>query len=90
MVFDIGRLPHTPPPLQPSVHHSLGLLATTLDLDEAADEHFAAAVDAHRALGAPLHEAESLVAWGRATGDEARLDEARHLATALGAEGLVA
>jgi DNA-binding SARP family transcriptional activator len=76
--------------IQPTVHHALGLLAVTLDRPDAVDRHLGDAVAAHRRLAAPLHEAESLLAWGRATGDDARLAAGRELADSLGAPGLVA
>lgn len=68
--------------IQPCGHHYLGLLASTLGRADEADGHFARAVELHRALQAPLHEAESLLAWSRR-------DEGRRLAEAHGAVGLL-
>jgi tetratricopeptide (TPR) repeat protein len=60
-----------------SVHRHLGLLAATLGRTREADEHFSAALERHRALGAPLLVARTLHDRGRA------LDDAEALAQAL-------
>ena len=48
-----------------SVERILGVLATTLERWEAADEHFAAAASVHERVGAPLFLARTWMNWGR-------------------------
>ncbi len=47
-----------------SVERSLGLLAALLDRHDAADEHFASAIDIHERIGAQLQLARTLLNWG--------------------------
>lgn len=49
-----------------SVEHFLGLLAATINRDEAAEEHFAAAAEVHQRLGAQLLLARTWMNWGHA------------------------
>ena len=82
----------------PVGHHHLGLLASTAGRPTDAEEHFASALEAHRRLGAPLHEAETHLEWGRhlarqSTDERASAEEhvatARRIAEEHGASGLV-
>ena len=69
----------------PCGHHHLGLLASTVGWGEVAEEHFAAALERHRQIGAPLHEAETHLAWGRHLARQTvdrRADADEHLAAA--------
>jgi DNA-binding SARP family transcriptional activator len=49
--------------IQPVGHHFLGRLELLLGRRDEAEAHLAAALDAHRAVRAPIHEAETLLAW---------------------------
>jgi len=82
----------------PVGHHHLALLAATLGRSDPAEAHFEAAIEAHRRMGARLHEAEAHLEWGRhlarrgldrRADAERHLAEARRLAEAHGAGGLV-
>lgn len=59
-----------------SVHRPLGLLAAALGDTQQAADHFAAAVDVHRAIGAPLLSARAYRDWGIALDDRAALQQA--------------
>ncbi len=50
---------------KPVAEHFLGLLATTLDDEPAAEQHFATAVAAHEKAAAPLLVAETQLEWLR-------------------------
>lgn len=51
--------------LDGSVHHFLGLLASTLEDDDSARSHFSRALDAHLPMEAPLLSAQTQLAFAR-------------------------
>jgi tetratricopeptide (TPR) repeat protein len=59
-----------------SVHRHLGLLAAALGNAERGVDHFTAAIDVHRAIGAPLLVARTYRDWGVALGDRGALERA--------------
>ncbi|MDP3890772.1 hypothetical protein [Nocardioides sp.] len=59
-----------------SVHRPLGLLAAALGNTGRAAEHFAAAADLHREIGAPLLVARTHRDWGVSLGDRRALEQA--------------
>jgi class 3 adenylate cyclase len=76
-----------------SMHHWLGLLADTLGNPTAADAHFAAAIDAERALGMTYWEyaSRAVAAASRLRrGDESRRDELRDVRGLARAAGYLA
>jgi DNA-binding CsgD family transcriptional regulator/tetratricopeptide (TPR) repeat protein len=67
-----------------SADRYLGMLAAVLGDREAADGHFAAALEHNRRMGARTWVAHTLAEHGLARGDVAMLDEAARMATHLG------
>ena len=82
-----------------SIDWPLGILATTLERYELAEEHFAAAAHIDERLGAPLFLARTHVSWAQALIARGRpedldrvrpmLEQAEHVARRAGADGII-
>jgi hypothetical protein len=80
--------------IKPVGRHYLGMLASTIGEADVAEDHFAAALDAHEQLGVPLLIGETQLEWARFLVDRDRdraarlLEAARSIASTYGARFL--